>query len=165
MTEFGRLLPVLIQGNVRFILIGGVAAAVHGSARATFDIDVVYDRDPQNIERLVRTMQEFKPYPRGAPEGLPFSWSVESVRNGLNFTLTTSIGSIDLFGEIVGGGGYKDLLPDAKTIAVFGVQCLCLSVDRLIQVKRAAGRPKDLEVVAELEAIRNEQKNQRETVR
>ena len=73
----------------------------------------------------------------------------------MNFTLTTSLGNLGLLGEITGGGN-EDLLPHAIRISAFGVQCLCLGLDRLIHVKRATGRPKDLEVIAELEALREE---------
>ena len=72
---------------------------------------------------------------------------------GLNFTLITTIGALDLLGEIVGGGGYEDLLPETIRVEIAGVECLCLNLERLIKVKRAAGRPKDLEVIAELEQI------------
>ena len=83
---------------------------------------------------------------------------VETLRRGLNFTLETRAGSIDFLGEIVGGGTYESLLPDAIPVSLFGVECRCLGLARLIQVKRAAGRPKDLEAIAELEAIRDEQR-------
>ena len=96
------------------------------------------------------------PISRRAPPGLPFAWDDRTIRRGLNFTLTTDLGPIDLLGEIVGGGGYDALLPDCITIKVFGVACQCLGLPRLIQVKRAAGRPRDLEAVAELEAILEE---------
>ena len=75
---------------------------------------------------------------------------------GLNFTLTTDIGDLDLLGEIIGGGTYDDLLPDTIAIDVFGSSCRCLSLDALIRVKRAAGRPKDLDAIAELEALADE---------
>ena len=93
---------------------------------------------------------------RGAPEGLPFVWDERTIRSGLNFTLSTSLGAIDLLGEVAGGGEYEDLEKDTETIHVFGVDCLCVSLDALIRLKRAAGRRKDLEAIAELEAIREE---------
>lgn len=68
----------------------------------------------------------------------------------------TSLGSLDLLGEITGGGSYEALLPNSVTLQLFGIECLCLSLETLIQVKRAAGRPKDFEAVAELEAILEE---------
>jgi hypothetical protein len=109
-----------------------------------------------NMERLVRALQTIKPYLRGAPPGLPFDWSVETLKRGLNFTLTTTLGALDLLGEIVGGGGYDQMLPETIKIEIGGVTCLCLNLERLIKVKRAAGRPRDLEVVAELQRIMDE---------
>jgi hypothetical protein len=72
----------------------------------------------------------------------------------LNFTLTSKLGDVDLLGDITGGGGYRELEPHTVEIELFGVRCLCLGLDKLIEVKRAAGRPKDLEALAELIAIR-----------
>ncbi|HET7874462.1 MAG TPA: hypothetical protein VFN71_02975, partial [Methylomirabilota bacterium] len=153
MTDFKALLRVLAEGSVEFLLVGGVAATVHGSTRLTLDVDIVYRRSPDNIQRLVLALTPYHPYLRGAPPGLPFHWEAATLERGLNFTLTTDIGSLDLFGEIAGGGAYDALLSDSITIQVFGIECRCLSLERLIAVKRAAGRPKDLEAVAELEAI------------
>jgi hypothetical protein len=133
-----------------------LAATVHGSARLTQDVDIVYDRSPDNVERLVRALAPFEPYLRGAPRGLPFEWSAETVRHGLNFTLTTDAGDIDLFGEIAGGGDYSTVAENSVTVQLFDVDCLCLDLPALIATKRAAGRPRDLEVIAELEALREE---------
>jgi len=71
----------------------------------------------------------------------------------LNFTLTTKLGDLDLLGEVIDGRTYEDLLPHSEEIEVFGVKCLCLGLEKLIYLKRAAGRPKDFEVLAELETI------------
>lgn len=158
MTDFKSVLRVLAEGEVEFIVVGGLAAAFHGSARLTFDVDVVYRRSPENLHRLVLALTPHRPYLRGAPPGLPFRWEVETLARGLNFTLTTDVGDVDLLGEIVGGGSYDDLLPHSEVLHVFGVPCRCLRLERLIQVKRAAGRPKDLEVVAELEALLEERR-------
>lgn len=155
-TAFDRLIPRLVTAQVEFIIVGGAAAAVHGSARATEDLDVVYRRTPENVSRLVDALAPLQPYLRGAPPGLPFRWEERTIWNGLNFTLVTSLGAIDLLGEITGGGCYDDLLPDSERIQLFGVECLCLGLERLIQVKRAAGRPRDFEAIAELEAILEE---------
>ena len=83
------------------------------------------------------------------------------MRAGLNFTLTTSLGDIDLLGEITGGGTYDDLCAETIVVSLFGLACRCLTLDALIRAKRAAGRPKDLEVIAELEAIREEERGSR----
>ena len=97
-----------------------------------------------------------QPYLRGAPPGLPFLWDEETLRRGLNFTLETALGDIDLLGEATGGNTYETLLPSSWEVEVFGVPCRIVSLDRLIEMKRAAGRPKDLEALAELEALRDE---------
>ena len=156
MTNVGKVVRLLAENRVRFILIGGAAANVYGSARHTEDIDVVYDRSPENVERLVTVIRPFRPTLRGAPEGLPFVWDERTIKSGLNFTLSTSLGAIDLLGEVAGGGTYENLEKDTETIHVFGVDCLCVTLDALIRLKRAAGRRKDLEAIAELEAIREE---------
>ena len=155
-TQFDKILPLLVNGDVEFILIGGVAGNIHGSARLTFDVDVVYDRSKSNLERLIKLLQPFKPYLRGAPPGLPFKLDLPTMRNGLNFTLTTALGDLDLLGEVVGGGGYRDLLPHTFEVEAFGVKFKCVDLPTLIKLKRAAGRPKDLESIAELEALREE---------
>jgi hypothetical protein len=154
-TKFDQLIPLLVRAKVEFIIVGGAAASAHGSARSTEDLDVVYRRTPGNVVRLVQALAPLQPYLRGAPPGLPFRWDEQTIRNGLNFTLITSLGALDLLGEIT-GGGYDDLLPHSVQLHLFGVECWCLGLERLIQVKRAAGRPKDFEAIAELEAILEE---------
>lgn len=156
MTDFEALLDTLGQYKVAFIVVGGAAAIAHGSARLTQDLDIVYQRSRENMDRLVAALRDHNPYPRGAPSGLPFVWDRATLARGLNFTLVTSVGDIDLLGEIPGGGTYEQLSPGAIELQVFKTRCLCLSLPQLIRAKRAAGRPKDLEALAELEAIEEE---------
>ena len=160
MTDFAKLLQLLSDRGVEFIIIGGAAAIVHGSSRLTQDLDVVYRRSQENIARLANALEKQNPYLRGAPPGLPFQWSEATIRMGLNFTLQTNLGDLDLLGEVTGGGNYEDLVDRAFEMEVFGVRCLCLDLETLIHVKRAAGRPKDLEAISELEAIRETQRTQ-----
>lgn len=156
MKGLARLLAVLHDAKVEFIIVGGIAATAHGSARLTQDIDVSYARSDANLERIVAALRPLKPYLRGAPPGLPFDWSMATLRVGLNFTLTTTSGDIDLLGEIVGGGRYEDLVPHTISAVIFGRETKILDLPWLIRVKRAAGRPRDLEVIAELEALEEE---------
>ena len=156
-TDYERLISLLVAGAVEFIIIGGAAATAHGSSRLTADLDVVYSRHPKNINRLVKALQPLQPKLRGVPEDLPFHWDEETIRKGLNFSLITSAGALDLFGEIIGGGYFEDIASDSIELKVFGNQCLCLGLERLIQVKEAAGRPKDREAIAELKVILEEQ--------
>ena len=156
MSDLARLLRALVDARVEFILVGGLAANAHGSARVTSDVDVVYGRSDANLARIVKALSPFAPYLRGAPPGLPFEWNVATLRAGLNFTLTTKAGPIDLLGEIVGGGSYEMLMAHSTTVRAFGRGVMLLDLPWLIKVKRAAGRPRDLEVIAELEALQEE---------
>jgi len=159
--DFPRLLRSLTEAGVRFILIGGMAGIAHGSARLTVDLDIVYARDPENVKLLADVLAPFHPYLRGAPPGLPFIWDAETIRRGLNFTLTTDLGPLDVLGEIA-GGTFSDLLPASRAVKLFGIECICLNLDTLIQVKRAAGRPKDIEAIAELEALWEEKERSKD---
>ncbi len=149
-------LPLFDKHKVDCILIGGWAATAHGSLRSTVDIDFVYSRSAENIDRLVSALQSSHPYLRGAPPGLPFQFDEPTLCLGLNFTLTTHLGDIDLLGEVLGGGNYEQLLPYSEQFQLAGYPCQCVTLDKLIELKRAAGRPKDFEAIAELEALREE---------
>jgi predicted nucleotidyltransferase len=155
--NFRSLLEALNDAQVRFIVIGGVAGIAHGAARVTLDLDIVYARDDRNLESLASALRPFSPYLRGAPAGLPFVLDAETLRRGLNFTLITDRGDIDLLGEIAGGGGYAELAAHATAIELLGQAVLVLNLRKLIEVKRAAGRPKDFEAIAELELLLAEQ--------
>ena len=151
--DLGGIVGILADAGVEVILIGGLAAQAHGSARLTQDADFVYARSDSNIARLAKALAPFSAYLRGAPPGLPFRFDPQTIRRGLNFTLSTTVGDVDLLGEVVGGGNYEQLLPHSVELIVFGRTIRVLDLPALIRAKRAAGRPKDLEAVAELEAL------------
>lgn len=155
-TDFERLLNVLQDGGVDHVVVGGVAANAHGSSMATQDVDVVYGRSPENLARLAAAVGPLNPYLRGAPPGLPFRLDVPTLRAGLNFTLVTDAGDLDLLGDMTGGGGFEDVRPHAERLEAFGRDRPILSLTALIKAKRAAGRPKDLQAVAILEALAEE---------
>jgi predicted nucleotidyltransferase len=154
--DLERLLPTLVRAGAEFIVVGGVAGTIHGSARATYDVDLLYARNEENIQRLVNSLAPYKPYLREAPPGLPFAWDSKTIRNGLNFTLTTDLGDIDLLGELVGCETYSDLLPHSFEVEAFGVCFKCIDLPTLIRIKEAAGRPKDREAIAELRVLLEE---------
>lgn len=153
-----EVLRLLKPQAVRFIVIGGWAAIIHGNARSTNDVDLVYARDADNVRRLVAALKPWNPYLRGVPPGLPFRWDEATVHAGLNFTLTTDRGDVDLLGEVSGGGSYEQLLPFTQEATAFGVTCQVVTLEKLILLKRAAGRPKDLQVIAELQALLEERR-------
>ena len=156
MTDFRALIQALSGSEVRFVIVGGVAAALHGSARLTQDVDIVYARDAGNLARIVQALAPLRPYLRGAPPELPFRLDEQTLAAGLNFTLTTSAGDIDLLGEIAGAGSYNALNPHTVEVELFGAPCRCLDLPTLIAAKVASGRPKDLEAIAELRALLEE---------
>ncbi|MEA2697469.1 MAG: hypothetical protein QOI66_1740 [Myxococcales bacterium] len=153
MTDYRKALDTLRGGGVRFIVIGGVAATAHGSTQLTNDLDVVYARDAEDFRRLAAALAPHNPYLRGVPAGLPFKFDVTTIKMGLNFTLDTDFGPLDLLGEASGGGTYDALSPHTVTLNLFGGDCLCVDLPTLIKLKRAAGRPKDILALGELEAL------------
>jgi hypothetical protein len=90
---------------------------------------------------------------------LPFRFDVETIQRGLNFTLTTSAGDLDLLGEATGGGTYEALLLHSEVRELLDLECRFVNLETLIHLKRAAGRPKDIERIAELKIIRQEQES------
>jgi predicted nucleotidyltransferase len=161
-TDFPGLIRQLHDAGVRYVLVGGFAGTLLGSPRTTIDLDIVYARDPDNLTRLALALQPLSPYLRGASPGLPFCLDVPTLERGLNFTLTTTLGDLDLLGEIVGGGTYDQLLAQSASVRVFDTPIRVVSLAQLIRLKRAAGRPKDLEALAELEVLLEEQHRRRD---
>src|SRR3989304_4126546 len=100
MTDFEALIRLLAGSGVEFIMVGGAAATAHGSARLTQDLDIVYQRSPEHIAGLAACLAPPHPYLRGAGPGLPFRPNRDTIEGGLNCTLITDLGSLDLFGEI-----------------------------------------------------------------
>ena len=153
-TDFARLLRALTDVDVEFVVIGAVALVVHGSARVTRDLDICYGRDVQNLERLSTALLPLSPTLRGAPAGLPFTLSVATLRSGLNFTLTTTAGEIDLLGEVTGLGAYTTVRRLSAPVLLYGRKIQVLSLEGLERAKRAAGRLKDLADLEEILEIR-----------
>jgi len=151
--DYRALIGALCASKVRFVIVGGVAATLHGSARLTQDVDIVYSRDADNLRLISQALGPLQPYLRGVPPGLPFRLDADTLATGLNFTLTTSVGDIDLLGEIAGVDNYDALAHHTVEVELFGFRCLCLDLPTLIQAKVASGPPKDLEAVAELRAL------------
>lgn len=151
MTDFAELFRRLSAEHVEFVVIGGLAVISHGHVRATLDLDICYARTPENLERLVRALEPLTPRLRGAPPELPFFWDTLTLRNGLNFTLSTAAGDIDILGEVTGLGGYGEIALRSDTVDLYGAKVRILSLADLIRSKAAAGRAKDL---VDLEALR-----------
>jgi len=150
-------LRLLGEYKVDCVIVGGVAAAIHGSSLLTSDLDVCYAREPANLMRLAEALRSVHARLRNAPEGLPFILDAETLRRGLNFTFATDIGDLDLLGEVRGIGHFEAVVTDSVTVELFGYRFAVMDIGKLILAKRAAGRPKDLVALPELEAIQEAQ--------
>ena len=148
------LLRQLKKHQVEFVVIGGMAMVTHGSAHITSDLDICYERTPQNISALAEALTPFHPYLRGAPRGLPFNFDAQTIQAGLNFTLETDAGLLDVRGEVSGVGGFDQAIAQSKEYLVYGVPVRVLSLNALIASKKAAGRVKDQTHLLELEELR-----------
>lgn len=152
------LLRSLIAHDVRFIVVGGLAAQAHGSPSLTGDLDVCYARDEDNLRRLATTLQELAAVRRGRPAGTPRMPPLDArtLRAGGLFTLTTSAGDFDLLANPDPNLDYEQLEATAVSTTVAGQPVLVASLDDLIRMKRAAGRPKDRIELEILGALREE---------
>ncbi len=148
-----RVIQHLCDADVDFVVIGGWAAIFHGSAHVTVDLDICYSRDKENLRRLAGALAPYRPRPRGFPDGLPFVWDAATLANGTMFTLTPDLGIIDLLAEVAGIGAYAETHAASVEIDAFGRRLRALDLGALIRAKRAAGLPKELLILPELDGL------------
>jgi hypothetical protein len=146
-------LRLLAEAGIDFVVIGGVAGGAHGSAYPTYDLDIAYSRERGNLERLAATLARVGAQLRGAPPDVPFVLDAHSLAEGGNFTFTTEVGSLDILAYPSGATSYEQLRESALPISVDGRRVLVASLDHLIAMKEAAGRPKDLLMASEYRVI------------
>jgi hypothetical protein len=151
--SFASMLQGLTAARVRFVVVGGVAAAAHGSAHVTVDLDVCYDTASENVVRLAALLAEWDAYPRGVEQGLPFFMDERQFRTTPLMTLTTREGDLDVLDRVAGVGDYAKTLEQSVEFQAFDVRFPALDLPALIRAKRAAGRPKDMAHLPELEAL------------
>ena len=154
--DYRTLVTALAHARVDFVIVGGIALVLHGSARITRDLDICYDRERENLKRLARALKPFRPTLRGASAELPFTLDRETLQSGLNFTLTTTAGDIDLIGEMTGVGTYTVVARFGVPMEIYGQPVQVLSLEGLERAKRAAGRPKDVLDLADILEIRRQ---------
>lgn len=151
---FEEIIKALVAAKVRFVVIGGVAATIQGSARFTNDIDICYDTADDNVERLVALLIGWNAYLRGVERGLPFVLDAHAFRITPIMTLTTDVGSIDVLDVVPGVGDYAAAVKQSEVVEIGKMEFRSLTLDALIASKRAVRRPKDVEQLLELEAMR-----------
>ena len=149
-------LRALDRHGVRFVLIGGLGARLHGSPSVTNDLDVSYDRSPENLERLAAALRDLRARLRGAPDDVPFLLDAKTLAAGDHFTFTTRAGNLDILGTPAGVESFDELERNAERMELGGLTVPVASIDDLIAMKSAAARPKDLIEVEVLGALRDE---------
>lgn len=152
--SFRSMLSGLNRSRVSYVVIGGVAATVHGSASVTIDLDICYDPAPDNLQRLARLLNRWNAYPRGVEPGLPFIMDERTMRAAPVLTLVTDEGALDCMDRVAGVGEWMAVRKASQPVAWDGLRFRVLGLDALIAAKRAANRPKDRIALIELEAIR-----------
>jgi hypothetical protein len=152
----GRILKVLAQHRVQFVLIGALAARLHGFPRLTADADITPAVDAKNLDRLALALRKLdtKVYTEGVPEGLDFDCSAVTLSRARMWNLVTAAGRLDLAFEPSGTTGYDDLAASAEPFQAFGVRFLVASLDDIIRSKEAADRPHDRGDVPLLRALK-----------
>jgi hypothetical protein len=150
------ILARLAEAAVDFVVIGGVAGGAHGSAYPTYDVDLAYARAFENLERLAAVLRSLHATLRGAPEDAPFQVDARTLEAGGNFTFTTDLGPINVFAYPEGSSGYDRLRADAAAYEIQGHDVRFASLDHLIAMKEATGRPRDKLAASELRVIADE---------
>ncbi len=149
-------LEALVEHGVRFVLIGGYAAALRGSPMMTGDVDICPARDRANLDRLAAALQSLRARLRGASPDVPFLLDGRTLEEGDHFTFATDAGPMDCLGTPAGTDGFLDIDASATDEDLDGLVVRVASLDDLIRMKRAADRPQDRIAVEWLSALRDE---------
>ena len=147
-----RALALLAERGVAFVVVGGIAAAMRGSLRETTDLDVLVDRSPENLARLAAVLTELEARVKGSPR--PPMPIAPSLLTGMELvTFETAVGEVDVLEIGKGGWTYERVVGGAEDVEIAGEMVRLISLEDLIAMKRAAGRPKDIATADELETL------------
>jgi hypothetical protein len=149
------LIAALARADVDFVVIGGVAVVVQASPRFTRDLDISYATDTANLEKLGTLLVALDARLRGVEDDLPFVPDTRTLRHTQMLTLTTRDGDLDLLVDPPGSPGYPALRRHADLIDLDGDSVRIASLEDLIAMKRAAGRPQDQVDIESLEVARS----------
>jgi len=148
-----RLLGTLVTHRVDFVVVGGIAVVLHGSARVTKDLDIVYAPEARNLEALGKALGELEARLVGIEEEVPFVPDARTLARTSVLTLETAAGRLDLLREPSGAPGYAELRERAEEYDLGPFRVRVATISHLVAMKRAAGRPQDLVDAVELEEI------------
>jgi predicted nucleotidyltransferase len=149
-----EILRRLVERGVDFVVIGGIAAVLHGSARTTFDLDITFATDDANLVALGDVLTALGARLKGVDDEVPFVADAQTLRRVELLTLVTSLGELDVLSGPPGAQPYGELRRNADRYDLGGFNVSVASIDDLIEMKQAAGRAKDLLDIEELEAIK-----------
>lgn len=148
------LVQALVDGGVDFVIVGGVAVVLQAMPRFTKDLDICYSTDQKNLDELGRVLVGLEARLRGIPETVPFVPDGRSLHQTQILCLTTPAGDIDLLVNPDGSPGYDTLRERASVMELSGRSVRIASIQDMLAMKRAAGRPQDLADIESLEVAR-----------
>lgn len=154
MPDIESLLARLAAHKVAFVIVGGYAAAAHGCSLVTLDLDICCSFAPANLMRLQQALRGLHPVHRMTPGRIPFLLSRDRCRGLKNLYLSTDAGQLDCLGRIAGIGDYAAVRKASRPLRMGSKRFRLLSLEATIDAKSAMGRPRDLEAVRQLKAIR-----------
>lgn len=155
-----RLIEVFCKEGIEFVICGELSRFIHTFKNVIPTHEFCYSQSKENLKKIVTALAPFNPRPRGFPDNLPYIFDETTLQNATNFTFETEVGDIDLLGEVAGIEDYLAVEKMSAPMRIFDCDLKVLSIEGLILAKRAAGRPKDLLVLPELEAMQESLKNQ-----
>lgn len=150
------LLERLVEAQVDFVVIGGIAGTAHGSAYVTTDLDIAYGRTPDNLKRLAKVLRDVHATLRGARPDLPFLLDAKTLAAGANITFDTDLGPFDILADPAGAPSYAKLRESAAVMDIGTARVPFAALDHLIRMKDATGRPRDRERSMEYRALADE---------
>ena len=155
MQDLKKLLQLLLEHEVDFVLVGGFACTTYGASLVTQDLDICLSITEEQISKLRKALKNVNPIHRMNPNFQPTLFEYpKKIEDTKNIYLKTDIGVLDILSEITPIGGFKRIKERAQTVSLYGFKCQIISLDDLIQCKKAMPRPKDKEAVAQLEIIK-----------
>jgi predicted nucleotidyltransferase len=155
-ADTAALIAALHEAGVRFIVVGGTAAQLHGSTLGTLDLDIVHQRDPENVAKLLDVLNQLDAFDRHDLTIRRLKPTAEQLGGRAQINLSTILGPLDLLCELQPGQGYEELLPHSEVMHDEGVEIRVVDLPTLIEINARVGRAKDKLVVAELIAILEE---------
>jgi hypothetical protein len=157
LVRYREILEHLTRHQVDFIVIGGVAAALHGSPLVTTDVDICTTFEQPNLDRIIAALGPLHPRLRMRQDKMPLPLEIERLQHIKNLYLLTDLGILDFLGELPGVASYLELKDKTVEMDLNGFKCRALDLDTLISAKKIAGRSKDKISLMYLQSLRDRQ--------